>query len=238
MDYLGIEGICHSFERKSCVADLSSPRRTKPGRFQQPGNGAIKRRRPRREPINRDNTSPQADRSSYPNRLIPVIHKQGMPKKPLSGWHHDSRSKRALGDNMGLDSKRLHTGRLCRPIQPDRRLIESRMARAEAMYHSLRDVLGEGRDDQASFIAEPSWLLQRLYTTALGSNWRIVFARLQQERLAEHADILYTLTGAAIYNLVFGQATHDPRRSSTASSTVEDSSAALRQDRLSNEGTC
>lgn len=82
----------------------------------------------------------------------------------------------------------------------------AKMECAETTYYSFRRHLGDGREDQASFDAMPSPCLERLYEITLGQDWRVTFARLLQQRLAENADVLYALTGAALSEAVFKSA--------------------------------
>lgn len=84
----------------------------------------------------------------------------------------------------------------------DRRVVESRMGSAERLYSRFRRDIGDGKDDQASFDADPPASLEQLYVSAFGPDWRVVCGYLQHQRVAEIADILFALTGAALYGRI------------------------------------
>lgn len=85
----------------------------------------------------------------------------------------------------------------------DRRPIEEGLKPAEDIYTSFYQHLGDIWNRQANYPAEPSPYLRALYETAFGHGWRTCIAHLQQDGMAENADILLTLSGAALYREVF-----------------------------------
>ncbi|KAK4496217.1 hypothetical protein PRZ48_012197 [Zasmidium cellare] len=89
------------------------------------------------------------------------------------------------------------------PSNVDRRSVEAVVGAMQRLYTLFTICLSNSWNIQASYPASPSPYLERLYQTVFSRDWRVTIARSQEQHVAENADVLYALTGAALYQSIF-----------------------------------